>query len=292
MLAPNANEVTLSFIAEWFDPHPRVVKRYLLKYYPKSHEVEMKEVESSRKFLKRTEIDKSLSKDEFFVGATVIIFSRDLKLVNYGDNETRSLLDPASEKTIAFLTPSASALVGKVIASAEGAGLTLVDLKAFAIDCNLASETAAVLGLDGDQLRSDDVKLCICMEFRGDKAMKTLLDTIGSNGCTELKNQEGIIIASSFDEAKTYKDLFLSKTYSPTAKYDPQQSTCCVIKPHIIKSRMVGKIVEDILARGLDINAIQLFHLDRTTATEFYEVYKDLKEYHSKSRDGLYLLVI
>jgi nucleoside-diphosphate kinase len=69
-------DIKLSFIAEWFDPHPQVVDRFLLKYYPKSQEVEMKDLKATRKFLKRTKI--KLPRDDFILDAVVVFFSRDL----------------------------------------------------------------------------------------------------------------------------------------------------------------------------------------------------------------------
>ena len=48
------------------------------------------------------------------------------------------------------------------------------------------------------------------------------------------------------------------------------------------KNRQVGAIIENIIGRGHNISAMQLFHLNRTSATEFYEVYKtNVKQYNS-----------
>jgi nucleoside-diphosphate kinase len=50
--------------------------------------------------------------------------------------------------------------------------------------------------------------------------------------------------------------------------------TCCVIRPHAVKQGVAGKILDEIWAQGYDVSAIEMFHLDRTTANEFYEVYQ------------------
>ncbi len=73
----NNDEEVFSFIVEWFDPVPEVIKKYLLRFYNSSNAVEMKEVASGRKFLQRTKIDSSIvSKKDFFLGATILIFGR------------------------------------------------------------------------------------------------------------------------------------------------------------------------------------------------------------------------
>jgi nucleoside-diphosphate kinase len=58
-----------------------------------------------------------------------------------------------------------------------------------------------------------------------------------------------------------------------------------IIKPHVLnkaaKSGAPGKIVDGILKHGFDISDMQLFHLDRVNAEEFYEVYKTVvPEFH------------
>jgi nucleoside-diphosphate kinase len=50
--------------------------------------------------------------------------------------------------------------------------------------------------------------------------------------------------------------------------------TCCVIKPHILKSRCAGKIIDRILAEGYEVSALSVFYLDHPTAQEFLEVYQ------------------
>lgn len=53
-------------------------------------------------------------------------------------------------------------------------------------------------------------------------------------------------------------------------------STCCVIKPHAIKDKSAGLIIDQILSEGFEISAMELFYLDKPSAEEFLEVYKTL----------------
>jgi hypothetical protein len=55
-----ATERVLGFLVEWFDPHPQILKKYLLKYYCETCEVEMKELSNGRKFLKKTKVGQHL----------------------------------------------------------------------------------------------------------------------------------------------------------------------------------------------------------------------------------------
>ena len=75
------NEQVNSFIAEWFDMRPQITKRYLLKFHCSINEVEMTDLQTKRQFLKRTKIPPTLKETDFFVGANILLLSRDLKLI-------------------------------------------------------------------------------------------------------------------------------------------------------------------------------------------------------------------
>ena len=47
-----------------------------------------------------------------------------------------------------------------------------------------------------------------------------------------------------------------------------------MIKPHAVKAKAVGKILDLIIGQGYDVSAISSVHFDKIQAEEFYEVYK------------------
>ncbi len=63
-----------------------------------------------------------------------------------------------------------------------------------------------------------------------------------------------------------------------TASY--ADTTCCVIKPHIVSAGMAGAIIYEIQKAGFEINAVLAVNFTRPNAEEFLEVYKGvLQEY-------------
>jgi len=68
------------------------------------------------------------------------------------------------------------------------------------------------------------------------------------------------------------QDVLSLGIHTPTATLD--NCACCVIKPHAVKNRAVGKIINQILEEGFDISAITTVMFDRATAEEFLEVYQ------------------
>lgn len=48
-----------------------------------------------------------------------------------------------------------------------------------------------------------------------------------------------------------------------------------MIKPHILVSKKLGNVIDDLLnVGGFEISALQLFYMNRNNVTEFFEVYK------------------
>lgn len=59
-----------------------------MTYYPKDNTIEMFDYKNKRMFLKRMACPEINAKD-LFIGSTVTVFARQLKLVDYGDVFTR-----------------------------------------------------------------------------------------------------------------------------------------------------------------------------------------------------------
>lgn len=71
-------------------------------------------------------------------------------------------------------------------------------------------------------------------------------------------------------------DIFFSEKspFRTTAIFN--NCTCCIIKPHALEQKCAGQIIDFILTEGFEISALETFNLDRPTAEEFLEVYKDV----------------
>jgi nucleoside-diphosphate kinase len=57
--------------------------------------------------------------------------------------------------------------------------------------------------------------------------------------------------------------------------------TCCIVKPHVVKTRQLGKIIDAIISQGYEISAVQMLQFTQVQAKEFFEVYDGvLPTYH------------
>lgn len=62
-------------------------------------------------------------------------------------------------------------------------------------------------------------------------------------------------------------------------------STCCVIKPHAVRSAIVGRLIESIQDHGFNISGLCSFKLKYENAEEFFEVYKGVVDDYTVSED-------
>ena len=89
------------------------------------------------------------------------------------------------------------------------------------------------------------------------------------------------LLASSLYSSSQENAFFFAKSKrnsdveTPRAIYRMEgTTTCCVIKPHAVKSHLTGEIVSAIEDAGFHVTALQNFQLKYEHAEEFFEIYK------------------
>ncbi|KAL7431717.1 hypothetical protein ACHAXM_004562 [Skeletonema potamos] len=221
-----------------------------------------------RKFLKKIKIPPTLTSSDFIKGSTIVLLSRELKLVEYADTATRHLLVGKEERTTVLVTPSLFDSIGDVTSSIENEGYTLVDIKSLHFSSSIDDINEALQLLSGMELHdlcSSTSTPFVAMSFRGSDSIASVRKLVQSSPF-----RHGLV-CPRVGEEKEFSNFFLHKDRSTATL---EGCTCCVVRPHIIKDRTFGKVVSDILARGFKISAMQLFRLDKHAVAEFLQVYK------------------
>ena len=70
-----------------------------------------------------------LSINELYLGSIINVYSRQLKLVEYGDLFTRRMFEAASERTFGMIKPDCYTQTGKIIDAIYANGFTISKLK-------------------------------------------------------------------------------------------------------------------------------------------------------------------
>lgn len=274
------NEESWLFIVEWYDPLPQMTKQYLLKYFPASNQAEMIDVKNRKLFLKRSPCPPELTTDDFYIGSQIVFFSRDLKIVDYGDIITKNKLFRSMEENILIITSSFSSYSswGIIIDTLTNRlNYSIVKMKSIVMNDTVLNgiqkiETLQSLPRDNRDHIKDEPYLIIRLQKENgltdlSNDVSVLLDTIAPQ-------QSLIYTVNNKIDYNTIDTLLFDPKSSPMPSATYDNCTCCIIKPHIVKSKQVGKLLHDIISEGYDISAIQSIFFTKAQAEEFLEVYK------------------
>jgi len=281
------DELMYAFVAEWFDPMPQLTKQYLLKYFPESHEVEMVDGKSKRLFLKRSKVPATILPQEFFVGSRMVLYSRNLNLVEYGDTKTRQVMSQKEVKSVVLLGPDVYEHFGKLVNTFIEEGFTIGKIKMFKLGRTEASQVYQILSSQllssADrhiQHLSSNVGLAVLL--LGEQALERCQQIVEQlrqrYAADSVRN--ALSCAGTENQADQLDKFFFGSTsqLASTATFD--NCSCCVIRPHAVKQGLTGLILDDILSQGYEVAALEMFILERPMAEEFLEVYKGvLQEY-------------
>ncbi len=102
------------FLTDFYDAMAGIVRQYQLYFYPDDNSIELHDVKNKKVFLKRV-ITSDITKKDLFVGSDITIYSRKLKIVEYGDGYTKKLLDENRATTFGMIKPDSYLNIGKII---------------------------------------------------------------------------------------------------------------------------------------------------------------------------------
>lgn len=267
------------FLVDWYDAQAAFNRRYQLLFYPVDASIELFEIKTKRHFLKRCKQDITLS--NLFVGNTITILSRTMKVVDYGDAYTARCLSNNQQKTIAVLTSAHLKKLGQTVDSIYKCGLKIATMRQVQI-----SPQEAYHLLSSQQDKPNFTFFCnslsdgpiLLMELIGSDAQNKWVSIIGISDVTQQYGEE------SYN--KIYENLLAGRRMGRnTACY--QDTTCCIIKPHMIASGMAGALLFEIQKGGFEITAIQTVKFTKPNAEEFLEVYKGVLHEYPEMVDEL-----
>ncbi|KAG5467527.1 hypothetical protein CUR178_01171 [Leishmania enriettii] len=247
-----------TFVVEYFDPQASLSRTYQFCYFTDDKTIEMYDLKTKRLFLKRCAYP-SLSPNELYVGATINVFSRPLRIVDYGDDATRKRLTTDScECMITVDMEHYSAVAGSVVEALTTQGLRITFIRLVELSQGLAARVAS-------------------------KTQRCLVLLVSGAGARE----KVASVAASFSAAVSQISSDGAVQELREAVMGPGESTAalkncavCVIKPHAITSGYHGPILHRLVEEGFYISAIGSYQLTVADAEDFLEVYNGvLPEY-------------
>lgn len=144
-------------VTSWWDAQAHLDRQFYVVFYPATSEVEMVDVKSKRKFLKRTRTD-TISEKLLFIGSSFNLHGRQLTVVDFANDHTRARLGKRLEKSCLIVydvNEVATALQGIAKAGLQVAAAQMISAK-------MASELGPSVKARGP---------CVVMEVVGSEAL-------------------------------------------------------------------------------------------------------------------------
>lgn len=258
----------------------------------------MFDLKNNRSFLKRTKCE-ALRLGDLHIGNSVNILSRQLRIIDFGDDWTRRNLQSHTEKTLGIIKPQSVQYLGQIISDIEKAHFFIVNLKMFQLKREQAIELYAPH--KGKPFMENLLNLMtsgpvVAFELMRENAVAAWRDMTGPTDPAVGKREapqslrakygldpinNAVHGSDSTESAMREINFFFPDngcSIPNTARFS--QSTCAVIKPHLVTNGQLGSIILAIVNAGFEISALRMYNLDKANAEEFLEVYKGvLAEY-------------
>ncbi|XP_067669784.1 nucleoside diphosphate kinase homolog 7-like [Haliotis asinina] len=288
------------FLVEWNEEQAARIRQFIFTYYVSTKGIEMYCMKTRKIYLKTSLRDSPIELSDLYIGSTLNILGRQIVIKDYADVYTKNRLSSKKEKTLGLIKPDAVKKAGQILDHIYRNGFQISQMKMCQLDRNEAfefyQEHKGKPFLDGllNYVTSGPV---IAMELVGEDAIQKWRDAIGPTDPTVARSEAPNSIRAQFGTDKTMNASHGSDSPSSSARelefFFPSSGasrrntavlkdcTCCVIKPHAVKSGIAGKVISAITDAGFDVSAIEMFHMQKANAEEFYEVYKGVvQEYN------------
>ncbi|XP_071085099.1 nucleoside diphosphate kinase homolog 7-like [Haliotis cracherodii] len=295
-----ADQDRFCFLVEWYEEQAARIRQFLFTYYVSTKGIEMYCIKTRKTYLKTSLKDSPIELTDLYIGSTLNILGRQIVIKDYGDVYTRNRLSSKKEKTLGVVKPDAVNKAGQILDNIYRNGFQISQMKMCRLDRNEAfefyQEHKGKPFLDAllNYVTSGPV---IALELVGENAIQRWRDAIGPTDPTVARSEAPNSIRSQYGTDKTMNACHGSDSPSSSARelefFFPssgpsrrntavfQDSTCCIIKPHAVKSGVAGKVISGITDAGFEVTAIEMFHMQKANAEEFYEVYKGVvQEYN------------
>lgn len=293
----STQDIRFSFIVDWYDAQASLIRQYQFLFYPKDNSVEMYDNKYRKKFFSRSRVD-SVSINQLFIGNKINVCSRQLEIVDFGDEYTRKSLAATQEKTLAIIKPDAVENSGKIISiMEERIGLRVSDARMVRLSqreaANFYAEHQGKDFFEGliSHITSGPI---LAMALVGGDAVRSWRGLLGPTNPLEAKETAPNTIRALFGSvnpknaahgsdsgASAWRELNFffgpnNKLTTTASMGNDPNSTCAVVKPHCVLSGQFGKVLAKIQSSNWKVTAVQLHNFERANAEEFYEVYKEV----------------
>ncbi|ESL11377.1 nucleoside diphosphate kinase [Trypanosoma rangeli SC58] len=272
-MALSKQDPRLAFYCESHDGISQLVRRYILFFFYEDHSVEMRELPKNVLHLRRTPFP-YLEKDHFKTWYSSNNTWWNCKnFTGYADEVTRVLCEKKSESTVVLFGETPLPQLGHYLAMlTEECGFTISSMQMVWLREDIF-ETYSL----PEELTNGRVVVAWCV--RADAVQK---------GLDYMKRATGAFAASNEEEVKKWAELLVGEvSRKPVAIFEDPYCSVVIVKPHAVRSRNAGSILQQLLDAGLELAALKTANLSSRVVDDFLQPYKDVLPDFPESAEGL-----
>ncbi|XP_071053509.1 nucleoside diphosphate kinase homolog 7 [Onthophagus taurus] len=285
----------LCFKAQWYDYQTQYLKHFNLTYYPYDNTVELYDEDIQKIYLRRSASENIAMKD-FYIGNTVRIYGRQIELVEYGDEFTKKLISKSKQHTFLLIKPSMADRLGVVVNEIQDRNFQICKMRMAnmtrreALDFYESKKGDVFLPFQIEHIISGSV---VGVEVVGLNAIERWNEILGPDDPVEARKTHPESLRAIYGESKATNafhcaqdaeaaekesNYFFPKgprTLPPNPTILLKNTTCCIIKPHVIYQGNLGNLITSIQDNKLfKITALRMINFSTPDCEEFLEVYK------------------
>lgn len=262
-MAAAAGEGQYSVNLEWVDPYSQLLRPFQLKFYEVDSTLEIFDTRQKRMFLKRVAPPEGTKLAELYVGNTVTIYSRKMKVVSYADERTARFFTRARSRCLAILLPRAVRRAGAVLEGIQEAGMEVGRLRLLRLS---AAQVAKLDKIGGGAGSGADLTTGPVL------AMELVAPDCWSTATLLGRGSPGLRISPSEACADAEVDYCFDEITGTTATH--RDCTLCIVRPYAVADGTAATIIKDIQAAGYAISAMETVQFTATDAADLYSAYK------------------
>jgi hypothetical protein len=162
------------FIVEWYDPLPQLRKQYILKYFLENHMVEMIDLKNKKIFLKKCACPPEIASSDLFLGSKILLYSRELEVVDYGDNFTRNKLQMQLQPSLVLMTSKVTSFWGRFVEKVNNSSLQIKCLRTIYLSDSSADEICEHLQVNHRKRADLTEGPCLLITVKGEDGIREL----------------------------------------------------------------------------------------------------------------------
>eukprot|EP00760_Papus_ankaliazontas_P025780 PhM_4_TR2873/c0_g1_i1/m.96898/K00940/ndk, NME; nucleoside-diphosphate kinase len=257
------------FVCDCFDSQAGLVRKYQMLYFLPDKTIELSDIKTRRVVLKRCSQPTPLTVSELFLGATITVYARKLKIVEYGDQLTRSVLSEISESQVTVLphmgttTSQGTSIFTRFLEQITAElGCRVLNLKLIDLDTSPEIHSR----VPGLPIRSGVVCFAHLVVVNAHVQVAEF--------AKKYYSKDGVWCTENTQQTEDVCNAVFKSFWPCTARL--ANCSVCIVKPHLASDPVAAaELLNTIHNRnGFSITAIMITTLTAADASDFFEVYQ------------------